>query len=75
MLQIEKADVDVAQWIERLFAHGPWDASLYDTKIPIPSTSPEDAVAVICENIAKDALRPNDQSKQATLDFLLALRA
>ncbi len=72
--QIEKTDADVAQWIQQLFDKGPWDASLYDIKIPIPDTSLEDSVSVISENAAKDAVKPNDQSKQAALDFVLSTK-
>ncbi len=70
--QIEKADAEVAHWIEQLFGCGPWDSSLYDIKIPFPDTSLGDAISMIWENAAKDALKPNDQSVQAALDFLLA---
>ncbi len=72
--QIEKADADVAAWIEQLFSRSPFDALLYDIKIPVPDTSFADAVALISENIAKNALRPTDQSVHAVLDFILATR-
>jgi two-component system, OmpR family, response regulator CpxR len=70
--QVEKADLDVAQWVEQLFGRGPWDSSLYDVKIPIPATSVDDAVSMICENVAKDALLPTDESNQVVQDFALA---
>ncbi|MCP4600364.1 MAG: response regulator [Proteobacteria bacterium] len=70
--QIEKADAEIAHWIEQLFGCGPWDSSLYDIKIPFPDTSLSDAISMIWENVAKDALKPNEQSVQAALDFLLA---
>ncbi len=72
--QIEKADADSAHWVKQLFTRGPSDRLLYDIMIPIPATSPGDAVDMICENVAKEALIPNDQSVQAALDFLLAMR-
>jgi two-component system response regulator CpxR len=72
--RIKTADEDIARWTEQLFSRGPWDASLYDIKIPVPATSVDDATALICENIAKDALRPNRRSVQAARDFLLATR-
>lgn len=70
----ERADVDDAHWTEMLFSRSPWDARLFDMKIPVPATGPADAVDLICENATKEALRPTPRSEQAARDFLLAAR-
>ena len=70
--EIAKADADIATWIKQLFGVGRWDASLYDIKIPVPETSLDDAVQLICDNSAKEALLPTEKSVQALRDFLLS---
>lgn len=72
--RIDKADQGLGEWTRQLHTVGPWDASLYDMKIPLPEKTDAEAVALICEGLTRDALRPTDRSVQATLDFLLASR-
>jgi CheY-like chemotaxis protein len=72
--QIKAADEDIARWTALLFSKSPWDASLYDVKIPVPATSLDDAATMICENAAKEPLAATEQSLQAAVDFGLATR-
>jgi CheY-like chemotaxis protein len=72
--RIRKSDEELAQWTRQVRNTSPWDPTLYDIKLPLPSTSPGEAVEIICSNITKPALRPTDASIQAVLDFQLATR-
>lgn len=72
--QIEKNNQDIAQWIKQISSVSEVDPSVYDIKIPIPKTSIPEAVDIICENIAKEPLKPTEQSIQAVLDFQLATK-
>jgi CheY-like chemotaxis protein len=74
-VQIKKTDQAAADWTHTICKTGPWEAALYDVKIPMQTTTVDEAVELICEAIKQDALRPTDRSVQAALDFLLATRA
>jgi two-component system response regulator CpxR len=72
---IRKQDEDSASWGHTLFDNNdPWDASLYDIVIPSDKINTEDAIALIKESLAKDAVQPTDSSRKAVEDFLLASR-
>ncbi len=73
-IQIQKGDQELAKWMRQTSSVGPWDAKLYDVKIPLPSNSINDAVDIICKNKKRDALIPTENSIQAVLDFQLAMR-
>jgi CheY-like chemotaxis protein len=72
--RIEKADQDFSLWNEQILSFISTDPFTCDIKIPLPSTSVSDAVDVICENVAKDALKPTPESLQAVADFQLAAK-
>jgi CheY-like chemotaxis protein len=70
---IHKHDTDCAVWINTLYAkNDPWDASLYDTLIPMDKKSVKEAATFIHENVNKDILKPTEVSKKAVEEFLLA---
>jgi two-component system response regulator CpxR len=71
---IKKDDEERKRWTQSLFDLGPWDKGLYDIKIPMHSTSVEDAVALICENARKEALVTTAESQKAMDDFVFAAR-
>ena len=69
---LRKNDEELAQWTELIHGAEPWDPDLYDLVIPVPDTTVEQAVELICVNLEKEALKPTDHSIQAVLDFQLA---
>jgi CheY-like chemotaxis protein len=72
--RIKKDDEEKAQWTQLLFEKAPWDPSLYDVVLPMHDTSVEEAVRIIAENCAKDAVATTPQSLRAAEDFLLQAR-
>lgn len=72
--QIKKDDEEKAQWTQLLFEKGPWDPSLYDIVIPMHDISVEEAVRIIAENSAKDAVATTLHSRRAAENFLLQTR-
>jgi two-component system response regulator CpxR len=71
---IKSDDNECREWTKYLFGIGPWDMSLYDIKIPIHEGSVEKAGEMICDNVAKEALKTTPGSQQAADDFVLAAR-
>jgi two-component system response regulator CpxR len=70
---IRKQDEERALWVQTNFETAdPWDASLYDMVIPMDKTDVEEAVAAIHNQVNTDLLQPNDKSRKAAQDFLLA---
>jgi len=70
---IRKEDEDRALWVQTNFQTAdPWDASLYDMVIPMDKMDVEQAVSSIHNHLKTDLLQPNDKSRQAAQDFLLA---
>jgi CheY-like chemotaxis protein len=67
-------DNECGEWTKYLFGLGPWDRSLYDIKIPMHEGSVEKAGEMICDNVAKEALKTTLGSQQAAEDFVLAAR-
>jgi len=73
--RIAKDNEQRNSWTQFLFARGPWDSSLYDMKIPMHSTSVEDAVNSICEYARKDILKQTESCRQAARDFVVSADA
>ena len=71
---IRRDDNECREWTKYLFGLGPWDMSLYDIKIPMHEGSVEKAAGMICDNVAKEALKTTPGSEQAADDFVLAAR-
>lgn len=69
---IKKDDHEAAQWAADLHKKSPWDKTLFDIKIPMNSTSVEQAVALICENAQLDVVKATPESHQAAADNALA---
>lgn len=69
---IRQSDEDASRWTEKILGRGPWDPDLYDIRVPIPPTEPDEAVDLICTSVASDALKPTAASIQAVADFQLA---
>jgi two-component system response regulator CpxR len=71
---IDQSDAGLTHWTQKLLNQGPWQASLYDIKLPLHTTPVSEAVELICENARADALKPTRASLEAAVDFLLAAR-
>lgn len=70
---IRKQDEERALWVQTNFETAdPWDTSLYDMVIPMDKMDVEQAVSTIHDHLNTDLLQPNDKSRKATQDFLLA---
>jgi len=70
---IHKQDEERALWVQASFETAdPWDASLYDMVIPMDKTDVEQAVSTIRSHLNTNLLQPNDKSRKAVQDFLLA---
>lgn len=72
--RMAKRDEELARWVQEQAGSSPWDPSLFDIRIPVPATSPGEAVDLICEAITRDALRMTDLTIKAALDFMLATK-
>ena len=70
--KIEKSDHELADFTQLVRKKGPWDADLYDIKIPIHESGVDGAVDLICDAVEKDALRPTEGSLQAAKDWVQA---
>ena len=72
---IHKQDEDRLSWVYNLFQkNNPWDPSLYDIVIPMNKKTVQEAAGLIVQNIASDAVKMTQASRQAVQDFLLAAR-
>ncbi|MCF8129678.1 MAG: response regulator [Deltaproteobacteria bacterium] len=70
---VHKQDEERALWVQANFETAdPWDASLYDMVIPMDKTDVAQAVSTIFNHLRTDLLQPNDKSRKAVQDFLLA---
>ena len=70
---IRKQDEERALWMQMHFETAdPWDASLYDIVIPMDKTDVGQTVSTIHDQVKSDLLQPNDTSRKAANDFLLA---
>jgi CheY-like chemotaxis protein/cytidylate kinase len=68
---IRKDDEKRYNWAHHLHQLSPWDEKLYDIIIPMHSSTVQDAVSLISENISKPALATTADSKIAMEDFLI----
>ncbi len=70
---IHRKDEDCAAWVAALFGRkDPWDPSLFDMVIPTDKLSPEEILALVEKNLAKDILQPSAASRLAVEDFSVA---
>ncbi len=71
---IKKDNEERKKWTQHLFDLGPWDKKLYDIKIPMHSSTVEEAAKLICENAQSLQLQTKPESQKAMDDFALAAR-
>jgi two-component system response regulator CpxR len=71
---VEKRDQELAQWTSQQISRSPWDPANFDIKLSMSSVALDEAVDLVCEGIARDALWPTDLSIQAVRDFQLTAR-
>jgi CheY-like chemotaxis protein len=71
---VQKREEDCSAWIDMLFNESdPWDTGLYDIVIPADKMTPADAATLIADHAVSDVVRPTESSKQALVDFRLAV--
>jgi two-component system response regulator CpxR len=71
---IRKDDEERKKWTQYLFNLGPWDKTLYDIKIPMHTTSVEEAVEIICSNARSDAVGTTPDSLKTMHDLVFSSR-
>jgi len=71
---IKKDDEKRYKWTQHLLGSSPWDENLYDILIPMHSSSVDETVRLIAENVQKKALETTTESERAMNDFILASR-
>jgi CheY-like chemotaxis protein len=72
---IQEHDEDCQAWVrEHTAKEDPWDPDLYDVVLPMGKTGVDEAVATIREFAAKGVVQPDEASRAAARDFLLAAR-
>jgi CheY-like chemotaxis protein/cytidylate kinase len=68
--KIRKDDEARYQWVHNLHQTSPWDENLYDIVIPIQTSSIEEAIELIAENISNQALETTSESRKTLDDFI-----
>ena len=71
---VKRGDEARKSWTERLFNLGPWDKRLYDIKIPMHTTSIEDAEKLICDSAQIDLVATTQESQKEVVDFALSAK-
>lgn len=71
---IENDDKERIKWAQYVLDSSPWDEKLYDVVIPLHTSSVDESVDLISENVKKKALETTPESRKALDDFLLASR-
>ncbi|MCG8566498.1 MAG: response regulator [Desulfobacterales bacterium] len=71
--RINQGDQSQSDWTRTLFnEESPWEPDHHDMVIPTDKTQIAQAAALITSNLAKAALSPTEESRQAVADFLLS---
>jgi two-component system, OmpR family, response regulator CpxR len=70
--RIHKNNEECAEWTDHLYGLDPWNTQLHDIIIPMHTISVDQAVAMVCENAVKEALRTTPESRQLLEDAALA---
>ena len=73
--RIHAEDTKRAEWTRSLYDKQPWDASLYDLKIPVYGMDVTDAAQLIVDNAQREMMKPTEDSRQALRDFAVATEA
>jgi CheY-like chemotaxis protein len=68
---VDKDSKGQVDWVRYMFDRGPWDETLYDMVIRVPSNSIDSAVDLISANTEKKVLGITPQSRKAASDFIL----
>ncbi len=72
--KIRKYDDECRRFTRRLFDLDPWEEELYDIRIPMDSTSVDDAVKLICERARDEAFQATPLSQRAMEEFAFAAK-
>jgi len=74
MNKIRKDDEKRYKWTHMLHHLSPWDETLYDIIIPMHTSSVDEAVNLVSENIKVPALKTTPESKKTLNDFLFTAK-
>ena len=69
---IADTDKETLQWSDRLFGKAPWSEHLNDLVLPMHDRSVEDAAALICENVGREALATTPPSLKAVEELIVS---
>lgn len=70
---IRKEDENTALWVAGVSGmNDPWAPALHDIVIPMDKMTVHEARDLILRHFGRDVVRPNESSRQAAADFLLA---
>jgi CheY-like chemotaxis protein len=73
--EIRRQDEDLAAWVmDQRELDDPWSPALYDIVLPTDKTPAPEAIRLIVDYLASEAVQPTDKSRQAVSDFLIAAR-
>jgi CheY-like chemotaxis protein len=72
---IKKADQTATLWTQEIFNSSPWDKQLYDIKLPMNTTSVDEAVQLVCQYAQKDVVQATPQSQASVADFIIESEA
>jgi CheY-like chemotaxis protein/cytidylate kinase len=72
---IRKEDENTALWVAGVSGvNDPWAPALHDIVIPMDKMTVDEATDLILRHFGRDVVRPNETSRQAAADFLLAAK-
>jgi CheY-like chemotaxis protein/cytidylate kinase len=70
---VRKQDENAAAWVAAIGGGSdPWASALHDIVIPMDKAAAEEAKNLVLRHFGHEAVRPNDASRRAVEDFLLA---
>ena len=70
---VHQQDEQHAAWVYAVCKiKDPWDTALYDMVIPVDKMGVDDIVDLVAHNLANEVIKPTNNSKMATADFLLS---
>jgi two-component system, OmpR family, response regulator CpxR len=70
---IRKEDENMALWVADVSGmNDPWAPALHDIVIPMDKMTVDEARDLVLRHFGRDVVRPNESSRQAAADFLLA---
>lgn len=72
--KIQRYDTWLSQWSGFFAGHASYDERIYDVIVPMHNTSVDQAVDIICSQVAVDAVKTTDRSRHIAEDFFLGAK-